>query len=127
MSLLCQKLTTGGDIYRLTQEPWFYGIQTRGTPFSAGPSIVPRCCIFIRNTVHASLLSDETTEKMTYTRGRSKRELNLTSAYLPYNSFEPTKWLREAILYCCRNKLCFISGCDTSEHYIIRGSMDINH
>jgi len=41
------------------------------------------------------------TVKMTYTRV-SKRELTLTSAYFPYDSYEPNKGLREVIIDCCR-------------------------
>lgn len=134
--LFVKNLLQGETDIALIQEPWFYGDQIRGlrnkrgTPFSAGPRTVPRFGIFIRSTVHAFLLSelcsrDVVTVKMTYTRER-KWEHNLTSAYLPYDSHEPNKWLREVTHNCCRNKLHLIFGCDTSEHHIIWGSTDIN-
>jgi hypothetical protein len=88
-----ENLLEGEKVIALNQEPCFYGDQiwglrnTKEKPFSAGPSIVPRLCIFIRSTVHAFLLSklcsrDMMTVKMIYIRG-SKRELTLTSAYFP--------------------------------------------
>jgi hypothetical protein len=48
-------------------------------------------------------------------------------AYLPYDSDEPPplKGLRE-VVYCSRNKLQFIIGCDANAHHIIWGSTDIN-
>jgi hypothetical protein len=58
------------------------------------------------------------TVKMTYTR-ESKREHTLTSAYLPYDSYEPNKGLREVIHDCCRNELHLIFGYDTSEYHTI--------
>jgi len=120
----------------LIQEHLFYGDKirglrnTKGTPFSAGPSTVPPICTFIRSTVHAFLLSevcsrDVMTVNMTYTRG-SKRELTITSAYIPYDSYEPNKGLSEVIHDCCRNKLHLIFGCNTNEHHIIWESMEIN-
>jgi hypothetical protein len=77
----------------LIQEPRFYGDQirglrnTKGTPFSAGPSIAPRSCVFLINTVCALPLSelcstDVAAVRVTYTRGQTKREVTVTSAYL---------------------------------------------
>ena len=65
---------------------------------------------------------------MTYTRGGSKRELTVISAYLSYDSDEPPlfRGLREVIDYCGRSKLQLIIGCDASAHHIIRGSRNIN-
>jgi hypothetical protein len=98
--LFCQKLAIGEMDIAHIQEPWVYGDQIRGlrnilgTLFSAGPRIAPRSCIFVRNTFHAFPLSelccrDVTTVRVTYIRGGSKRELIVTSAYLPYDSDEP--------------------------------------
>ena len=61
---------------------------------SAGHRIAPRSSVFVRNTVHAFLLSElcsreATTVKMTYTRERSKREFTVTLVNLPYDSDEP--------------------------------------
>jgi hypothetical protein len=88
---------------------------------------------FVRNTVHAFPLSelcsrDVTMVRVTYIRGGSKRELIVTSAYLPYNSDEPppSKGLREVTDYCSRNKLQVIVGCDANAYHIVWGSMDIN-
>jgi splicing factor 45 len=65
---------------------------------------------------------------VTYIRGGSKRELIVTSAYLPYDSDKPppSKASREVVDYCNRNKLQLIVGCDANAHHIIWGSMDIN-
>jgi hypothetical protein len=101
--------------------------------FSAGPGIAFRCCIFVRNTVHAFPLSelcskDEATVRVTYKRGGSKRELIVTSVYFPYDSDipPPSKGLREVVDYCSRNKLQLIIRCDANAHHIIWGSTDIN-
>jgi hypothetical protein len=131
-ALLCQKLAVGEMDIALIQEPWVYGDRIRGlhnirgTLFSAGPGIAPRSCIFVRNTVHAFPLSElcsreVTMVRVTYTRGGSKRELIVTSAYLPYDSGEPppSRGLREVIDYCIRNKLQLIVGCDADAHHII--------
>jgi hypothetical protein len=86
----------------LIQERWVYGDRIRGlrnirgTLFSAGPGFAPRSCIFVRNTVHAFPLSelcsrDVTMVRVTYRRGGSKRELIVTSAYLPYDSDKPPR------------------------------------
>jgi hypothetical protein len=50
------------------------------------------------------------TVRVTYRRGGSKRELIVTSAYLPYDSDKPplSKGLREVVDYCSRNKLQLI-------------------
>jgi len=59
-----ENLLQGETDIALIQEPCFYGDQlkglhnTRGTPFSAGLSTVPRFGIFIRRMVHAFLLSE---------------------------------------------------------------------
>jgi hypothetical protein len=68
------------------------------------------------------------TVRVTYTRGGSKRELIVTSAYFPYDSDEPppSKGLREVFHYCSRNKLQLTVGCDAIAHHIIWGSTDIN-
>jgi hypothetical protein len=93
-ALLCRKLAVGEIAIELIQEPWVYGDQIRGlhnirgTLFSAGLSIAPRSCIFVRNTVHPFPLSelcsrDVTMMRVTYIREGSKREIILTSTYLP--------------------------------------------
>jgi hypothetical protein len=43
---------------------------------------------------------------MTYTRGGNRREITVTSAYLPYDSDEPPplKRFRKVIDYCSTNK-----------------------
>jgi splicing factor 45 len=138
-AILCRKLATGEIDIALIQEPWVYGNQIRGlhnirgTLFSAGPGIAPRTSIFVRNTVHAFPLSElcsraATMVRVTYRRGGSKRELIVTSAYLPYDSNEPppSKRLRKVVDYCSRNKLQLIIGCDANAHHIIWGSTDIN-
>jgi hypothetical protein len=138
-ALLCQKLAIGEIDKALIQEPLVCGdrkralLNIRGTLFPVGPCIVPRSCIFVRNTVHAFSLSelcslDVTSVRVTYIRGVSKRELTVTSAYLPYDSEEPppSKGLREVVDYYSRNKLQLIVGCDANAHHIIWGSMDIN-
>jgi hypothetical protein len=77
----------------LFQEPWVYGDQIRGLhnirqkSFSVGPSIAPRSYIFVRNTIHAFLLSelcsrDVMAVRLTYMRGGSKTELAVTLTYL---------------------------------------------
>jgi hypothetical protein len=68
------------------------------------------------------------TVRVTYIRGGSKRELNVTSAYLPYYSDEPppSKGLKEVIDYHSRNKLQLIVGCDANAYHITWGSTDIN-
>jgi hypothetical protein len=65
--------------------------------------------------------------RVTYIRG-DKRELTVTSTYLPYDSDEPlpSKGLREVVDYCSRNKLQLIVGCDANAHHIIWGRTDIN-
>ena len=139
MALLCQKHAVGEIDIALIQEPWVCGdrirglCNIRGTLFSAGPFIAPRSCIFVRNTVHAFLLSelcsrDVTTVRVTYIRGGSKRELIVTSAYLSYDSDKPhlSQGLREVIVYCNRNKLQLIVGCDANAQHITCGSTDIN-
>jgi hypothetical protein len=69
-----------------------------------------------------------TTVRVTYIRGESKREIIVTSAYLPFDSDEPppSEGLGEVIDYCSRHKLQLIVGCDANAHHIIWGSMDIN-
>jgi hypothetical protein len=137
-ALLSQKLATGEIYIALIQEPWVYADQIRrlhsitGTMFSAGPSIAPRACSFVRNTVYAFPPSgicsrDVMMVRMTYISGRSKMELTVTSAYLPYDSDKPppSKGLREVVYSSNRNKLQLIVGCDASARHIIRGSTDI--
>jgi hypothetical protein len=61
-------------------------------------------------------------------RGESTRELTVTLVCLPYDSDKPllTKWLREVVDYCSRNKMQLIVGCDVNAHHIISGSTDIS-
>jgi hypothetical protein len=130
-ALLFRKLTTVRDSYSTYSGSLVLWGPDKGIMQYKGDTVfVPSICIFIRSMVHAFLLSelcsrDVMTVKKTYTTG-SKRKLTLTSAYPPYNSYELNKGLREVIHACCRNKLHLIFGCDTSEHHIIWGSMDIN-
>jgi hypothetical protein len=57
------ELAIGGRDILLIQELWVYGDQIRGlcnergTLCSTGPSVAPRACIFVRNTVQAFSLS----------------------------------------------------------------------
>ena len=101
MTLLCQKLSIRETDIDLIQETYVYGDQTGGlrntrqAMFSVGPSTAPRSCIFVRITLHASPLSEfcsrsVITVKMITTTGGSKSELTVTSACLPYDSYEPT-------------------------------------
>jgi hypothetical protein len=66
--------------------------------------------------------------RVTYTRGGSKRELTVTSAYLPYDADKPplSKGVRKAVDYCSRNIVQLIDGCDANTHHIIWESTDIN-
>jgi hypothetical protein len=62
-----------------------------------------RSCIYVRNNTNALLLlefcsRDVTVVRMTYSRGRNKKEFAVTSAYLPYDSeLPPTKKMRAVI------------------------------
>jgi hypothetical protein len=100
--------------------------------FPAGPCIAPRCCIFVRNTFHAFLLSELCFRcvmwvRVTCTSEGSNCELIVTAAYLCCGSDIPplTDRLRDAIDSCSRNKMQFVIGCSGSAHCIIWWSMDI--
>jgi len=63
-------------------------MQYNGTVCSAGPAIAPRFCSFVRNTVHAFLLSefcyrDVMMVRMTDTTGGSKRKLTVNVSKAP--------------------------------------------
>jgi hypothetical protein len=71
------------------------GNQLRGNNFSAATDGNARSCIYARNHITALPLldlcsTDATTVRMTYRSGRSCEELIITSAYLPYDSDEPS-------------------------------------
>ena len=136
MALLFQKLTTGGDSYSTysgTLVLWgpnkgIYAIQRRNcflldrvlflvSAFLSGAQFMPFCC-------QSSVLG-MWWQWRRHTLEGARGNLTLTSAYLPYDSYELNKGLREVIHGCCRNKLHLIFGCNASEHHI-RGSMDIN-
>jgi hypothetical protein len=61
------------------------------------------------------------------TTGGSKRELTVTSAYLPHKSYEltPAKRVREVGDYCGRNTPQLIAGHNNNARHIIQGSTDI--
>jgi hypothetical protein len=137
--LLCQKLAIGQIDIAPIQEHWVYEDQIRGLCnrrgglFSIEPSIAPRCCTFVRNTIPAFLLSelcsrDVTMVRMTYTSGGSTRELTVTSVYLAFDSDKPpmSKGLREVVDYYSRKTMQLITACDANALHIIWGSMDIN-
>jgi hypothetical protein len=122
----------------LIQELWVHGDQIRGlcnrqgTLFSAEPGIATRACIFVRNISQAFPLlelcsRDVTTEKLSFNRGGSIRELPVTSAYLPYDLDEPppSRELRDIVTHCCRNNLLLITGSDANAHHFIWGCTGI--
>jgi hypothetical protein len=98
---LCQLIAEGKVDIALIQEPWVYKGQvrgltnSRGTIYAVAPSKNSRSCIYIRNHINALPLlefcsRDTTTVRITYAYGGGNRELVVTSAYLPYDSDEPT-------------------------------------
>jgi hypothetical protein len=66
--------------------------------------------------------------RITYTYGGRHEELTVASAYLPYDSDEPspTKELRDITDYCQRRKKHLIIGCDTNTHNTLWGSTSTN-
>jgi hypothetical protein len=78
-ALLSQELATWKIDIALIQKPWVYGekirglCSKRGTKFSAGLSLTPGSCIFVRNATNAFLLSEfcsrnVMTARITYTK-----------------------------------------------------------
>jgi hypothetical protein len=59
--------------------------------------------------------------RVTYTCGGSCEELIIASAYLLYDSDEPspTKELRDVIDFCCSRKKKLIIVCDANAHHIL--------
>jgi hypothetical protein len=113
---LCKQLVEGRADIEFIQEPWIYRGQVQGltnsgaTIYSVVPGNNARSCIYVRNHINAlSLLEfcsrDATTVRITYTYGGCCEELNVASAYFPYDSDEPppTKEVRDIINYCHRN------------------------
>jgi hypothetical protein len=100
---LCRKLATVEIVVALIQEHWVNEDEIKGlchkwgkTVFSGGPSIAPRTCLFVRNTIQAFPLlelssRDVTTVKLSFIGGGSIRELTVTSTHLSYDSDEPPR------------------------------------
>jgi hypothetical protein len=63
-----------------------------------------------------------------YVEGEAERRLVVCSAYLPYDSEEPTpsRELEELVQYCERENLCLIVGCDSNAHHTVWGSTNCN-
>jgi hypothetical protein len=106
----CQQLAVRKVDVALVQEPWLYMGQisgltnTGGTVYSVAPDNNSRSCIYIRNHINAIPLlelcfRDATTMRIIYTYRGSCEELIISSAYLPYDSYEPppTKEIRDII------------------------------
>ena len=108
-------------------------MQYTGSLFSAGPSIAPRSCIFVRNMVHVFPLSelcsrDVTMVRMTYTLQEGARENLLLPQHISptiQTNHPLSKRLREIIDYSSRKKLPLITGHNASAHHIILGSTDM--
>jgi hypothetical protein len=122
----------------LIQEPSIYRGQIRsltnsgGTIYSVAPENNARSCIYVRNHINALPLlefcsRDTTTVRITYTYGGGCEELIVASAYLPYNSDEPSPTtVRDIIDYCYSRKKQLITGCDANAHHKMWGSISTN-
>jgi hypothetical protein len=71
---------------------------------------------------------DATTVRITYAYGGGNRELVVTSAYIPYDSDEPTpsKEVKDITDYCYGRKKQLIIGCDANAHHTLCGSTGVN-
>ena len=92
-----------------------------------------KACILVRNTIQAFPLlklcsRDAVAVRLTFNGGGSIRDHIITSAYLPYDSDEPSPSgeLWDVVNYCCRNNLQLIAGCDANAHHIVWGSTGIS-
>ena len=137
MALLSWKLETGDINTALIQAPWIYADwirwlhNIRGQLFYTGPSITPRSWIFVRNTTHAFPLSglysrDVGKVRMTYTRGRNKRELTVISAYLPYDSDKPPLSYRLSEVTAVGTKCSWLLNVMPVHTTLYGGRTDIN-
>jgi hypothetical protein len=122
----------------LIVEPGVYKRQVRGltkfggTLYTVALGLKSRSCSYNRNHINAlSLLEfcsrDATMVRITYTSGGGK-ELVVSSAYLPYNSDEPTpsKEVKDIIDYCHSRKKQLITGCDANAQHTLWGSTGVN-
>jgi hypothetical protein len=105
----------------------------RGTVYSVAPENNARSCIYVRNHINAlSLLEfcskDATMVRITYTYSGSCEELIVASAYLPYDSDEPspTKEVKHITDYCHSTKKQPSIGCDANAHHILWESTGTN-
>jgi hypothetical protein len=132
MPILYRKLAIRETDRAPIQEPWVYGdwihgmCNRRWKLFSAEPSIAPRSCNSVSNTMYAFPTSKfcskyMTTVKIILEKG-AQVELIVASAYLWFRwTTTPSKGVN---VYCSRNKKPLILGSDASAHHIISGNTD---
>jgi len=122
----------------LIQETWYSERHIRGlnipgyTLFSAGGIDTPRACILPRNETDWMLpgfsCRDLVAVLMKYNEDGAERRLVVCSAYLPYDSEDPTpsKEFEEIVRYCEGENLYLVIGCDSNAHRSVWGSTILN-
>jgi hypothetical protein len=123
----------------LIQEPWTYKGAIKGLREVSGELIYSSHSEsqnlhfnqkrFSYTAADASLLQDLTAVKITAQCGGKPREINLGSAYLPYDGAEPptAEELEKLVMGCRDQGTHLIIGCDISSHHTSWGSTNINN
>ena len=122
----------------LIQEPWYREDCIRGlnipghTLYSEGGKDRPRACILARN-MNIWVLSgfscrDLIAVLVKYIEDGAEKQLAACSAYLPYDSKDPSpsRELEELVQYCENEDLYLIVGCNSNAHHTAWGSTNCN-
>ena len=113
------------------QEPWYCGGCIRGsnipgyTLFSVNGIGRPRTCILTRNETAWMLpgfsCRDLVAVLIKYIEEGVERRLVICSAYLPYDSKDPSpsKEFEDLVRYCEKENLYLVVGCDSNAHHSV--------
>jgi hypothetical protein len=139
MANLSKRFLAEGIYIALIQEPWVVKGKIMGLGETGGKLIyckstqTPRTCILLRKIltalpIHELCSRDLTAVKVQLHKGSTKREIILTSGYLPYDDSTPppSEEVQQLLQYSTRCGSQILLGYDANAHHMVWGSTNTN-
>ena len=121
----------------MVQEPWLCRGAIKGSPPAAvkhigvGRQGRPRSCIYTSKDIDAWMLpkysnADVVTVSINNLQGVIPKTVIFASVYMAEENAAPPQIVEELTVYCNRNNLPLVLGCDANAHHVAWGSSNIN-